>query len=175
MWDTIGQYLLELLLFLLVLIVLGVGFVGAFVPAIPGVFMAWLGMLLLYVFTDSGITLLFLLFFLGLTVAVMGLDQLIPIIGVKKFGGTKYGMWGSVVGVIVGFFFMPLGFIIGPFIGAFVGDLLGGQEHGQALKTAMGALLGFFIGTGVKLIAIAWISYYCVAEMITLISTKNIW
>ena len=51
-----------------------------------------------------------------LTVLVTVLDYLIPVVGTRRFGGTKYGIWGCVIGMLAGaIFFPPFGLILGGF------------------------------------------------------------
>lgn len=139
-----------------ILVVLGLicsilGLLGSFLPALPGAPLSWIGLLLLYL-TDYvennywvlGITLL-------LTIIVSILDYTIPAQGTKKFGGTKYGVWGTNIGLIIGLFFPPIGFIIGLFVGAFIGELIyNSQDKKGALKAATGAFIGFLVSSFMK-------------------------
>ena len=101
-----------------------VGFIGSVLPIIPGPPISWAGLLLLK-WTDFVVdhgaayenTLWILLFFV---ILVTILDYVVPIMGTKKYGGSKRGVWGATIGVVVGLFFGPLGIIIGPFLGAYI-------------------------------------------------------
>ncbi len=132
-----------------------VGILGSFLPVLPGPPLSWLGLLMLYL-TKSvpdnwwvlGITLF-------LTLLVTVLDYVVPAMGTKRFGGTKAGMWGTVIGLLVAIFvpiFGPFGIIIWPFIGALVGELLNKANQKTALKAAFGSFLGFLTGTFMKLV-----------------------
>jgi len=94
-------------------------------------------------------------------IAVTLFDLWLQIYGVKKFGGTKKAVNGSIIGLILGiFFFPPFGIIIGPFLGAFIGALV--EENfdvNRAIKIALGALAGFFAGTILKLSVSVYIIY----------------
>ncbi len=130
------------------------GIIGSFLPVLPGPFTSWIGLLILH-FTDAvpqnwtflGIT-------LGVAILVWVLDYIVPALGTKKFGGTKYGMIGSSLGLIIGLIFMgPLGIIIGPFAGAFIGEFIrDSSETSKALKAAFGSFIGFLAGTFIKFI-----------------------
>jgi len=72
-------------------------------------------------------------------------DYLANLVGVKKYGGTKAGVWGSTIGLLAGPFVIPiLGIIIGPFLGAVIAELLVSRADWKtALKVGMGSLIGF--------------------------------
>jgi len=76
----------------------------------------------------------------------------IPVWGTKKFGGTKYGVWGSTLGLIVGLSLGPLGIVFGPFFGALIGELIASKNSTVALRSAWGSLVGFILSTGLKLL-----------------------
>jgi hypothetical protein len=93
-------------------------------------------------------------------VAVTILDYYIPIWGTKKFGGSKYGMWGCTIGFILAFWMGPWGVIIGPFLGALIGELLAKKTQQQALRAAFGAFLGFLGGSLLKIGVCAVMAYH---------------
>ena len=153
------EYFLLIISFVLIL----AGIVGSFLPALPGPPLAWLGILTIY-FT-SGIAYNYWLLgaSLGVTLLVVVLDYVIPAQGTKKFGGSKYGIWGTNLGLIIGLFVpFPGAFIIGPFVGAFIGELLFDQTDIQrALKAATGSFLGFIASSFMKfvlcMVFLAWL------------------
>lgn len=140
-----------LLIFGLVLILLGI--VGSILPALPGPPISWIGLLLIYLITDIKINYWILGITLVLTIIIAVLDYVLPSKGTKHFGGTKYGIWGTNIGLIIGLFFPPLGFVIGPFLGAFVGELIyNSQDKNRALKAAFGSFLGLLASTFMKVL-----------------------
>ncbi len=72
--------------------------------------------------------------------------------GVKRFGGSKAGIWGSTIGLLIGPFVIPvLGIIAGPFIGAVAGELIVNRtEFKQAVKIGFGSLIGFITSVATK-------------------------
>ena len=92
----------------------------------------------------------------ALVALTLVLDYVVPIIGTKLFGGTKYGKWGSLIGSILGMFILPWGILLGPFLGAFIGELIGNQGTSDALKSGVGSFLGFIVGTGIKVVLCAY-------------------
>nr|WP_299383011.1 DUF456 domain-containing protein [Allomuricauda sp.] len=147
----------------IVLLVVGfvfmvVGILGSFLPVLPGPPLSWVGLLLLYLtkaVPDNwwilGGTLILAL---GITV----MDYVIPAAGTKKFGGSKAGMWGSIIGLLVAIFFPvfgPFGIIIWPFVGALVGELMNKADQKTAMKAAFGSFIGFLTGTFLKFVITA--------------------
>ncbi len=139
-----------------------VGIIGCFLPIVPGPPLAFVGLLVLELTDRVANDTNFYLLWAAITVAVTVLDYVVPIWGTKKFGGSKYGVWGSTIGLIVGLFFAPLGIIVGPFVGALLGEFADGKQSGPALKAAFGSFLGFLAGTLLKLISALWMTYYWV-------------
>ena len=136
------------------------GILGCVLPVLPGPPLSYAGLLLLHFTSGFHFESRFLIIWAIVTALVYALDYVIPAIGTKKFGGSRWGVWGSVIGLVVGlFFFPPFGIIIGPFAGAVIGELSSGKESGPALKSGFGSFVGFMAGTLIKLIAsglMAW-------------------
>jgi uncharacterized protein len=154
-----------------VLIGLGVifiisGVLGCVLPVIPGPPLSYIGLLLLHFTEKYQFSTRFLIIWAIITTVVYILDYVIPAWGTKKFGGSKRGVWGSIIGLIIGlFFFPPFGIIVGPFVGAVVGELTSGKDSGLALKSGFGSFLGFLTGTLLKLITSGMMTWYFFREL----------
>ncbi len=141
---------MEILLLILGITALLAGLAGAVLP-IPGPPLSFLGLLLLqwsgYAAFSSPV-----LWSLGIVTAVIAvLDYYIPVYGTKKFGGSRYGSIGTMVGMLAGLFVFPgIGLFLGAFLGAFLGELIGRTPWRQALKAAIGSFLGFVTGIVMK-------------------------
>ncbi|WP_319266757.1 DUF456 domain-containing protein [uncultured Draconibacterium sp.] len=143
------------------------GILGCVLPIIPGPPLSYIGLLLLHFTERYQFSSKFLIIWAIITVVVYALDYLIPAWGTKKFGGSKRGVWGSIIGLVIGlFFFPPFGIIIGPFLGAVIGELTAGKDSGAALKSGFGSFMGFLAGTLLKLITSGLMTWYFVKEMI---------
>ncbi len=141
---------MDVLLLVLGIVALLVGTIGAVLP-LPGPPLSYLGLILVHV-TQYATFPATLLWVLGVATAlILVLDYYIPIWGTKQLGGTKYGSWGSGIGMIVGLFLGPLGLFIGAFAGAFLGELIAGANLDTSFKAAMGTFLGFAVGILMKL------------------------
>ncbi len=139
-----------------------VGMVGCFLPVLPGPPLAFIGLLIQQLREPTPFSTTFLVILLGITIVITAIDYVIPIYGTKKFGGTKYGVWGSTIGLVIGFFAGPLGIILGPFIGAFIGELMANQSSQQAFRAALGSFLGFVAGTLLKLVCCGIMGWYLI-------------
>lgn len=139
------------------------GVIGSFLPVLPGPITGWVGLLMLHLTKVIPMDWTFLGITLGVAILIWGIDFIIPAWGTKKFGGSKYGIWGTILGLIIGLVFLgPLGIIVGPFLGAFVGELIhDSTDSKRAVKAAFGSLVGFMLSTGLKfLVSIIFLGLY---------------
>lgn len=144
---------MDTFLIVLAVILLIVGIAGCILPFLPGPPLAYGSLLLLQFTSKKPFSEEFLVIWAVVTLAVVLADYYIPIWGTKKFGGTKAGVWGATIGLVIGiFFFPPFGIIIGPFIGALVGELIkNSNDTNKAFRSAFGSFIGFIAGTVMKL------------------------
>lgn len=142
------------------------GIIGCLLPVLPGPPLSYTGLLLLQVSSKHPFTAQFLILYALLTILVIALDFVIPVYCTKRFQGSRYGVIGCAVGLILGiFFFPPLGIIIGPVLGAFIGELLMNRSSDKAIKSAIGSFLGFLGSTSIKLILTLTIAYHFVMNV----------
>ena len=138
-------------------ILLLLGVVGSIIPALPGPPLCYIALLLNHFFINE-INETSLLFILMAVVFVTILDYFLQIYGVKKAGGGKYAIRGSIVGMLLGIFlFPPFGILVGAFIGAFIGAKI--ETNKNEVKIAFGAVLGFIAGTILKLCTSLYVIY----------------
>ena len=138
------------------------GLLGSFLPVLPGPPVSWIGLFLLYLTKSVENDWWFLGITLFIALLVFALDYIIPAIGTKKFGGSRYGVIGTTIGLIVGILApIPFGIIIGPFLGALIGEIINSADSGKALKAAFGSFLGFVTGTFLKfIVAIIYFGFF---------------
>jgi len=152
---------MEMLILIGVGSLLFLGIIGCFFPIIPGPPISYIGLLVFHFFSSYSIeeNILWLMAFVVIAVTIF--DLWVQIYGVKKFGGTKKAINGSIIGLIIGIlFFPPFGIILGPFLGAFLGARMEeNSDRNKAIKIALGALAGFFAGTMLKFSVSVYIIY----------------
>jgi uncharacterized protein YqgC (DUF456 family) len=129
------------------------GIIGSFIPVIPGPPLSWLGLLLLYNTEEVPFDPWFIVVTGAIALLATLLDYYLPVVGTKKYGGSKRGVWGAIIGLFVAVFFPilgPFGILIWPFLGAFLGELSQQKSQKNALRAAWGSFLGFLAGTLIK-------------------------
>jgi uncharacterized protein YqgC (DUF456 family) len=137
------------------------GFIGVFVPVIPGTPLIYVSLLVAQLALGSPFSWTFLIMWGIAVVVVATLDGLIPAEGARRMGGSKYGIYGCLIGAFIGLvFFPPFGIIVGPIVGAFTGELLAGRKSGSAMKAAMGSFVGYLVATVLKLSVSVILTYY---------------
>ena len=155
---------MDILLALIGFVFMLVGIIGSFLPVLPGPPLSWVGLLLLHLTNTVDNNWLFLAITLVIALLVFALDYIIPAMGTKRFGGSKYGMIGTTIGLLVAIIFPvlgPLGIILWPFLGALIGELLNKSDSKTAMRAAFGSLLGFLTGTFIKfLVAVVYLGFF---------------
>ena len=128
------------------------GIVRSFLPILPGPITGWLGLLLLHYTKAIPMNWSFLGITLAISIIIWILDYIIPAIGTKRFGGSKYGVYGTTIGLIIGLISpIPFGILIGAFFGALVGELYYDRnDTNRAIKASFGAFLGFLASATIK-------------------------
>ena len=128
------------------------GLIGSFLPVLPGPLTSWLGLLILYFTSIVPMNYTFLGITLAIAILIWILDYIIPAIGTKRFGGSKYGIYGTTIGLLIGLFSpIPLGILIGAFLGAFIGEILHDKTNTKrAFKASIGSLLGLITSATIK-------------------------
>lgn len=157
----------DYILLILGIIFMIIGIIGCLVPVLPGPPVSFVGLIFLHLSKFGQFTSATLITFGIITVVVTVLDYIVPVWGTRRFGGSKYGTKGAIVGLIVGFFLGPLGIVLGPLIGAFVGEMIFKDDLNYAFKAGFGSLIGFLAGVGLKLAASFAMTFYFVKELIS--------
>ncbi len=159
--------MLEIAVIIVGSILIFLGLAGSLLPILPGPPLSFIGLLLLaLVRTFSSPLTPTLIIVMGLlTVAAVAADHIIPVWGARRYGASKWGLWGSVTGMVIGIFFSPWGMLLGGLVGAVVAEWLAYRETGQALRAGWGVIVGILLGTVLKLVLSAVMAYYFVRAL----------
>ncbi|HTI70894.1 MAG TPA: DUF456 family protein [Candidatus Limnocylindria bacterium] len=139
--------------FVVTLLVMFVGILGAVLPIIPGpglIFVAAVGHRLCFGLHGAPIWLLCVLGLIAVLATLVDFGS--SILGAKKFGATRWGMWGASLGGLAGMCLGWMAFLVGPFIGAATSEAIGGRDWKNAARAGAGATLGLMVGTAAKLV-----------------------
>lgn len=144
--------MIDILIYILSFLLLIGGIVGCLLPVLPGVPLSYGGLLLLHFTGRTDFSSAQLMGWLIIVIVLQVIDYITPLLGSKYSGGTDFGNRGCIAGTILGIFFMPWGIILGPFLGAVAGEILGGRDLPHAIRAGIGSLLGFLLGTLLKVV-----------------------
>ena len=143
---------MDILIMVLAIILMVGGIAGCVLPILPGAPLAYAGLLLLHFTGLVHFSTAQLIVWLIVVVVLQVVDYITPLLGSKYSGGTSFGNRGCVAGTLLGLFFMPWGIILGPFLGAVAGEMMGGSDFPHAVRAGIGTLIGFLLGTLLKVI-----------------------
>ena len=143
---------MEIFLLIIAFLFSCLGIIGSFLPVLPGPITSWIGLWLLHLTKAVPMNTPFLIITFIIALIIFVLDYFIPAIGTKKFGGSKYGIYGTTIGLLIGLLSpIPFGILIGSFLGAFIGELIyDDKDTNRAIKASFGAFLGFLASTTIK-------------------------
>ena len=165
---------MDILLIILGILCLIIGLAGCILPMLPGPPVAYVGLILLHLTDGVSLSTTELLVGLLIVVVVQVLDYIIPMLGTKySGGGGKWANRGTLIGTLLGMFFLPWGIIIAPFVGAFMGATKDGMDNTQALKAGFGSLLGFLFGTVLKFVVCGYFAWVFIRELLKLLEALH--
>jgi uncharacterized protein YqgC (DUF456 family) len=149
------------------LIVSLLGVVGCVMPFIPGPPLSFLALIILSAVRNwEPFSPTFLIIMAGITAGVTISDYLMPISGARRYGASKLGTWGLVIGMFTGLLlFPPWGIMLGGVVGALGGELLAGKRGKQVLRAGWGVIIGNVVATGLKLALSGAMLFFYVREM----------
>jgi uncharacterized protein len=156
---------MDIFVWFLAIVLMAVGLIGTVLPVLPGTVIILAAALIHQMMLGTERSLgwwniagLVLLTLLSYAVEFAG-----GYFGAKRFGATKWGAFGAMLGAIVGLFFPFPGLIIGPIVGAVAGELLAGKRLVGAGRAGWGTLLGNLAGMLGKLtIGLVMVSWFLV-------------
>ncbi len=162
---------MDVALSILALLLSIIGIIGAVVP-IPGIIFSYAALICVFFCGYSGLTISDMVIWAVVSVVVSIIDFWLPPYFTKKFGGSRAGVIGSMVGLVAGvIFFPPLGMIVGPMFGAILGELVHDRNDiEKAFKIGLASFAAFIFGTGLKLIAAVWMLCVFISRLVNFIS-----
>jgi uncharacterized protein YqgC (DUF456 family) len=153
------------LLWIAAVALIAIGVAGTILPAIPGVTLVFLGMLLAAWIDDFARIPVWLVVVFGvLTAIAWGVDYLAAAAGAKKAGASKLAVIGAMIGTVAGIFTGFVGLLFMPLVGAAVGEFIAQRDLRRAGTVGVATWLGLLVGTAVKVaIVFAMIGVFVLA------------
>jgi uncharacterized protein YqgC (DUF456 family) len=145
------------------------GLIGCIKDKLPGTPLSYIGIIILQYSSIAEFTVHFFIKWGVIVIAVQGLDYFIPNWGKRRFGGSKKGVWGSMLGMFAGMYFGPWGIIIGAILGALIGELYAGKESDYAINQALSSFSFFILGTISQIIVAGILLYHYIDNLIYVI------
>lgn len=144
--------LLNLLFLVLSTVIMLAGLAGVFLPVLPGVPLVFAGAFIYSWSTGfQVITVGNLIFFAILTGIASAIDYAGGLITAKKYGASKYGLIGGILGGILGLVIFSIpGLIIGQLAGVILGELYFGKEMKESFTSGFAMFVGYVLGSTVK-------------------------
>lgn len=156
-WAALGEGTLIGLVWTVTSLLLLAGLIGTVVPVLPGPALIFLGALFHFlaleygVGVDSGISWPGFSILLVMVMLTQALEMFSSAMGARYFGSTRWGVWGAILGGVVGIFFGIPGIFIGPVVGALAFEMiLARRQWRPAAKSTWGTLLGTTAGLVLK-------------------------
>jgi len=148
-----------------ILIILGLA--GSILPILPGPPLSFIGLFLLALLKHFSppLTQTFIIILAIVTILVIVMDYIIPLLGAKRYGASKWGVCGSVLGMAIGIFWSPFAMLVGAFIGAVVVEWLVGKKKVEALRAGWGVVMGTLFATILRLGVSGMMAYYFVLAL----------
>jgi len=143
------------------------GLVGSILPILPGPPLSFIGLFLLALLKHFSppLTPTLVIILAIVTILVIAMDYILPLLGAKRYGASKWGIWGSVLGMVIGIFWSPLGMLLGAFIGAVAIEWLVGKKKEEALRAGWGVMMGTLLVTILRLGVSGMMTYYFVRTL----------
>lgn len=145
---------MELLWWFITIVLFAVGLIGTVLPVFPGTAIILAAAIIhrIMLGPEKSIGWRTIVVLVLLTFATYALDFLSGYFGARYFGATKWGMFGAILGALIGIFFGIIGLFVAPMIGAILGEFVAGKRMIDAGRAGWGSLLGNLGGMISKLV-----------------------
>jgi uncharacterized protein YqgC (DUF456 family) len=142
---------MTVVLWIAALALIAVGVAGTVLPAIPGVTLVFLGMLLgAWIDGFARIPVWLVVIFAVLTAIAWAVDYFAAAAGARRVGASKLAVIGALLGTVAGIFTGFVGLLFMPLVGAAVGEYIAQRDLRRAGTVGLATWLGLLIGTAVK-------------------------
>jgi len=159
--------MLDAIIIIFCFILMLLGLAGSILPILPGPPLNFAGLLILALIKNFAppLTSTLIVVMAVITVLVIVMDYVIPLMGARKYGASKWGVWGSILGMAIGIFLSPVAMLVGAFAGAVVAEWFVHKKKKEALKAGFGVVMGTLFATILRLVVSAAMTYYFIIAL----------
>lgn len=150
---------------LLVAVLVVLGFVGLVMPILPGIAFIFSGLLLgAWIDGFARVSQATMVVIGVITLIAWALDFFASYITAKQAKASPLALLGTLIGAVLGLFAGVVGLIIGPIIGAIIGEFISRRHAGGAARVGVAAGLGFVLALVIKfMLAAVILSIFAIA------------
>lgn len=159
---------MTIVLWIAAVALIAIGIAGTILPAIPGVTLVFLGMLLAaWIDHSARIPIWLVGIFAVLTAVTWVVDYLAAAAGAKRAGASRLAVIGAMIGTVAGIFTGFVGLLFMPLVGAALGEFIAQRDLRRAGTVGVATWLGLLIGTAIKVaIVFAMLGAFVVALLL---------
>lgn len=148
-----------------------IGTIGSVLPFLPGLPVAWAGLLIFTIWGRSYSASMYdiwgLIIFAVLILFTVIVDIFAPALAARGRKASKFGVLGGILGGLLGIFILgPIGILVGPFVGAFLGEIINSATTEHAFRVAAASLFGLVIGSAFKLLVGTSMFIYYIIKLV---------
>lgn len=146
--------MVDMLIWIIIIALFLLSFVGIIYPIIPSPLVLWIGFLLYHFgISRDELSVVFWISMVILTAVLIVSDIIANSYFVKKFGGSKWGERSAGIAVIIGSFIIPpFGILIIPFVTVLIVEMVQKRTIKEAFRASIGSLIGFLSGAVAKVV-----------------------
>ena len=160
---TIAWIIISLLLVLLWII-------WCIAPILPWPQLAYLGIIIFHFMCWRPFSTLFLIIRFIIIVAVIIIDNFLPVLATKKLWGTKNGAWWAGIWTVAGIAWGIRGIVLWPFIWALIWEYLQRNSIKKSIKPALWSFIGIAMSWIIKIALCIILWGYIIIEAIHIYS-----
>lgn len=159
----------ETITWIVILTLFFLAYAGLVLPVLPDYPLALVGFVIYHFFINNenlGWVFWTTAVFVGILLFVI--EYIMSGIAVKNKGGSKWGIVGAIIGILIFPFFLgPLGIIIGPFVMVVLVEYAQKKKLNEAMEIGYSTLVGFIGGVFVKFFVItAMICWFIIHHLL---------
>jgi uncharacterized protein len=144
------------------------GLAGIVLPALPGIALVLVGILVgAWIDNFTRVGLLTLSIVMALAFLALFLDAVAAMLGAKRAGASRQAVIGAALGTVAGIFMGLVGVLFMPLVGAAIGEFMARKDSNRAVRVGVATWLGLMAGLIAKVVlAFMMVGIFAVALLV---------